>query len=502
MIGRWRAVIIFLSTLFSCGSAYALVLSGANTNIDLIVVISGGGAVVSSNSDAKFTAIGENNIYLTLLTTSSHDLETGQGRLLGQFLAPPLPGPILISDLRAFTEPMGSIIPESIWQRDNDPYFTWHVDAEPASYLRGFSIALDKMPDTTVDTGAASYQFAENGIPSGKHVFYVLPITIGENPADTNTAIKFELWIDKDPPYVNQLSPASGQIISSLATPVSCAVADADSGVDVAMTTLSLNGGTLTTTYDEGKKILKSEEGAGLSEGRNRVLVKAYDKTGNYVTKGWDFIVDTQPPRGTISINGGQTVTHSAYVEIEVNADDAVSDVQSIYLSNDGVFDSEMGHPILYRKVITGWLLGQPDVDGAKTVYAKFRDSAGNLSEAAKATIVLKRLTPETRIISGPASITEKQEAEFKYEASKAGCSFSYKLDTLEWSPWSTSDETRFAGLAAGNHYFYAKAGYDLNGDGKITIDEEDATPAQWVWTVQPTGAIEKPKKRILFWRR
>lgn len=503
-MARIEKVIPALALFIFCVSGWGLAieLTGVNTRIDIIVVISGGGAVISSNSDAKFTAIGENNIYIALLSSASHNFYSGQGRLLGQFLGLPLPGPTLISDLRAYTEPMGSVIPEKIWQQDKDPYFTWHIDVEPASYLKGFSVALDTMPDVTIDTGAPAYQFPENSIPSGKHTFYVLPVSLGENPTDENSALKFEIWVDRDPPYVNQLSPSSGQIITGLSTPISCMIEDVDSGVDVVMTTLSLNGDTLAFEYNEETKIFKSAAGTLLSEGKNSVLVKAYDKTGNYVTKGWDFIVDTQPPQGTITINGGQAITHSAYVSIGVDVEDAISGVQSIYLSNDGVFDTEMGHPLPYRRVITGWLLDQPDVDGAKTVYAKFRDAAGNLSEMYKAAIVLKRLTPETRIISGPASITEKQDAGFKYEASKAGCSFSYKLDTIDWSPWSSSDEARFSGLAAGNHYFYVKAGFDLNGDGKVTIDEEDATPAQWVWTVQPEGAFDKLKKRILFWRR
>jgi hypothetical protein len=223
---------------------------------------------------------------------------------------------------------------------------------------------------------------------------------------------------------------------------------------------------------------------------------------GNYLVKGWEFIVDMMPPWGSLKINNGEEFTHSAYVFLNVQAEDAITGVKSIYISNDGVFDSELANPFAYAPIISNWLLSEPDVNGVKNVYVKFIDFAENLSQTYKASINLKRLTPDTHIISGPNSITQETSATFRYEASKLGCVFSYKLDNLDWSGWSTSKETSFSGLSEGNHYFSVKSAFDLNQDGKISIDEEDATPSQWVWTIKPLTALEKLREKVLFWRK
>jgi hypothetical protein len=166
------------------------------------------------------------------------------------------------------------------------------------------------------------------------------------------------------------------------------------------------------------------------------------------------------------------------------------------------VFDNELNNPYPYQPVIHDWVAKDPDKDGKKTVYAKFQDALGNLSEVYQAEIMLKLASPQTKIISGPASITDKTDAHFKFESTASGALFSYKLDKDSWSSWSASQEANFSALAEGNHYFYVKSAVDANNDGGITPEEEDPTPASWQWTVKPEGDMEKLRKRILFWRR
>jgi len=496
---RRATILLCLSLAAAHCPAEAVVMESASYRADLSVVIAGGGATVAAKSDAKFTAIGENNIYLLLVSSPSHNVAAGQGFLLGVLQAIQPPSPWLISDLRAYTAPLGAPIPEKTWTKDADPYFEWRIDIEPPNLLKEFWVALDADPDGSTKTYTSSYQFPDASIPSGEHTFSVLPVGFTEKP-DLLTALKYEIWVDRTPPYLNQVSPTPGSTVNQSATPVSSFASDSDSGLDLAATTFTINGGSAGSTYDAGTRRLTAA--GSLSEGRNSVMIKAFDLVGNYVTQGWDFIVDTQPPVGSIAINAGAALTHSAYVSIYIEAKDTTSQVGGVYLSNDGVFDTEMQHPIAYQPVIPNWLLVEPDVDGVKNVYAKFRDSAGNLSQTYAASITLRRLTPDTRIISGPETLTEKKDADFTFEASKPGCLFSYALDTQGWTDWQLTATIHLSGLSLGNHHFYVKSGFDLNGDNKITIDEEDATPAQWVWTIQTPAEIEKMKQKILFWRR
>ncbi len=496
---KWlRATFLLLLLAATVRPASAAEASSSSYQLTIPVVINGGGVTASSANASIFTAIGENMAYFLLLQSSSSSAYLGQGFLVSQ-LAVVHPSTYLIANLRAYAESLGSMIPPQTWQNDADPYFVWDVEVEPPQLVIGFSVALDAVPDETIDTESPAYQFAEGAIASGKHAFYVLPFT-SDKGAEKIGTLSFEIWVDRTAPFISQTVPAAGILLANPATALSCMVYDNDAGLDLERTTISMNARTVGATYDAENKLL--EANVTLAEGPNSFLVRAYDLVGNYVTKAWDCLLDSQPPSGSILINGGQGITYSAYVNISVDASDATTSVVSVYLSNDGVFDTELNSSFPYRPLITGWLVSDPDTDGHKIVYAKFRDTAGNLSSTVQAAITLKRLTPETRIISGPASVTEKTDAAFQFDASRSGCLFSYRLDDGGWSGFSSSNTAQVNGLSEGNHYLYAKAGFDLDGDGAIGTDEADPTPAQWTWTVRAEGAIKKIQKRILFWRR
>lgn len=491
-------IIIFL-VLSITASLYALDTSSSAFIIELLTFLHGGGSVSSTNTIADFTAVGEGLAYVERLLSTKFGLYAGQ---LFLFFLPPIEElRWLISDLQAREYILGAFIPQASWQRDNDPYFYWNIVTKPPERIKGFSISLDIEPDLIIDTKDTSYQFPDDDIVSGKHTFFVLPF-VAEGVAEKESLLQFALWVDVDLPVINQISPSAGTFVSNNRTPISCYVSDYHSGLALNLTALTLNNQTVVFNYDLEKQILEFTPDTLLPEGKNTVLLKALDLVGNYIVKGWDFIVDTQPPSGEILLNAGEEITHSAYVFINIEAVDPVSGIKNIYVSNDGIFDTELKHPYPYAPVIYDWLVSQPDVDGLKTVFVEFEDSAGNLSRAYKDQITLRLLSPDTRIISGPTAVTKDTVADFIFEATKPGCLFSFRLDNGAWSDWLSSSEAHFSGLSQGNHYFYVKSGFDLNGDGNITIDEEDPTPSQWVWTIREEGALERLRERILFWRR
>ncbi|MDD5592939.1 MAG: hypothetical protein PHV44_06600 [Candidatus Omnitrophica bacterium] len=494
-------VILAICLALPIHPAYGLELSSNSYDVSVISLLQGGGSSTSDTYSTVWTGVGEGTGLSQQMSSTVYSGLSGQ---LYLFTPVSLGVKYIILDLTAKTDVFGALIPPATWQADNDPYFYWKVVVTPATLIEGFSVGLDTHPDLEVDVTEPDYQFLEDAIPSGKHTFYVLPFTSGKVWQE-ESLLSFEIWVDTEAPVTSNIEPVAGIVTPDNYIPISCSLSDAHSGIDPFSTTLTINSQSVIFTYDKEKQTLEYKPAAALAEGKNTVLLKAVDAVGNYTVKGWEFIVDTNAPSGEILINGGQEVTYSPYVSININVGDAVSGIKNIYISNDGVFDAELNNPYTYSPVISNWLLAEPDVNGLKSVYVKFEDFAGNFSQAYKAQITLELRTPNTRIISGPATTTEETEATFIYEGSRIGCLFSYKLDSQEWSEWQDTNEASFTGLAAGNHYFYVKSGFDLNGDGKISLEEEDATPAQWVWNIKGAGETEgeeKKEKKTLFWRR
>lgn len=117
---------------------------------------------------------------------------------------------------------------------------------------------------------------------------------------------------------------------------------------------------------------------------------------------------DTTDPVGSLTLNGGAATTTSATVSAAVPASDTGgSGVSLVRLSNDSATSGGVlttGTTFAYTSPIA-WSLSAGD--GMKTVYAQWRDSAGNWSTPVSDTISLDATAPTgTVVINGGAAET------------------------------------------------------------------------------------------------
>jgi YD repeat-containing protein len=127
-------------------------------------------------------------------------------------------------------------------------------------------------------------------------------------------------------------------------------------------------------TYDELNRLIQViyEDGRG--------VIYTYDASGNRITLA--SYPDTVPPTGTITINSGATITCNPSITLTLTCSDNIGCSQ-MQFSNDNVTYST---PEAYATT-KSWTLSPGD--GTKTVYAKFKDVAGNWSTAYSDTIEL-----------------------------------------------------------------------------------------------------------------
>lgn len=106
---------------------------------------------------------------------------------------------------------------------------------------------------------------------------------------------------------------------------------------------------------------------------------------------GYGFRVARDPlVIGSILINSGAAFTTSTGVTLTLSAEsDQGTAVSEMRVSNDGVFDTEAWDAFVTSKQ---WTLDTGD--GPKTVYVRFRNSAGNESNTATAAVTLDTSPP------------------------------------------------------------------------------------------------------------
>jgi hypothetical protein len=273
-------------------------------------------------------------------------------------------------------------------------------------------------------------------------------------------------------------------------------LSDSTSGIKPETISLYIDNSPLNFEFNNGH--ISATPQAPYSNGNVTARIRAEDLAGNLLNMAWGFIVDANLPVGSILINGGEESTLYARVRLNLEAEDETTEITEMMLSNDGIFDTEEWED--FQSLRTDWILANPQTVGAKSVYCMFKDEAGNISTAYRDDIILLTAAIDTMITTGPYSPTKEFDAQFKYQSTFEDALFSYRLDSGEWSGWSTVAEMSLSGLAVGNHIFSVKSGKDLNGDEEITEEEEDPIPAQWTWIIQ-TEEAPKKKERTLYWK-
>ena len=130
------------------------------------------------------------------------------------------------------------------------------------------------------------------------------------------------------------------------------------------------------------------------------VYIKLRDVVLNTSSTAQDSIViDSVSPVGSIVINSDNTTTAVRAVSLALTATDAASGVAQMMLSEDPAFSGAAWETYSTSKTFT-----LSTTDGTKTIYAKFRDVAGNVSDVASDSIVLDTVVLAPPI---PAPITK-----------------------------------------------------------------------------------------------
>ena len=147
--------------------------------------------------------------------------------------------------------------------------------------------------------------------------------------------------------------------------------------------------------------------------GTKTVYVKFKDVAGNWSAAYSDTIIlDTTLPTGTIKLNNGAEYTNSPAVTLTLLAQDnpGGSGLSQMQFSNDGATYTT---PEAYASS-KSWTLSTGD--GTKTVYAKFKDVAGNWSTPVSDTIILDTTPPG--IFINPVISPTNQNVILSYSAS------------------------------------------------------------------------------------
>lgn len=193
------------------------------------------------------------------------------------------------------------------------------------------------------------------------------------------------------------------------------------------------------------------------NDGIKTVFVRYRDRANNISqTVSDNIILDRKPPFNcslVINKEAEETNNPDKVVQLRLRAEDAVK----MQVSN--LADFKDGRWVAYTPLNMPWvLLGN---DGPKSVYARFMDAAGNISEVAKDDILLDRTPPleGTVVINGKEKLTNDNRVSLVLSARGAKdmmLSSRFDFKDAEWEPYKESRQWSFIGQD-GLKFVYAK---------------------------------------------
>jgi hypothetical protein len=350
-------------------------------------VVYPGGTLTIDNITANsgYVRVGEPSITQFYLST---DLVLGSGDILiGQRTVPNmLPG----SD-RADRGSVTVVIPPSV------PPGTYFIVA----CADGPGVIFESNESDNCTASGASVQIVEPPVTPG------LPTDLGQFKADGTTALPVGAWTNQTT-VVLRFTMADGSRTDSLVPEVEIKpVATAFNGTGLRA------GSPVAST---GAPIPGSVTVTGLSNGlayhwRVRVRdaaghVSGWASFGGNAETSGDVSVDTTAPSGSVNIDSGAAWADTPSVSLKLTCSDAKSGCTTMQLSNDNVTFTP---PEAFAATRTWTLAGS---DAVKTVYVRYLDRAGNVSQSFRDTITLDSAGPVVGSITATPNPFEPQRGQ------------------------------------------------------------------------------------------
>ncbi len=307
-----------------------------------------------------------------------------------------------------------------------------------------------------------------------------IPLNEGENEIKVtlNVISKYEVnatimvILDSSSPLLEISSPANDSFSGSSVT---MTWTSSDDGSGVSHIEISANG-TVWTMVSGSQHTF-----ADLGQGRHTLWVRAYDRTGNCVTRTVDVIVDTVPPSVGIISPGEGYLDSTGDVTISWTGSDATSGVDHFSVSWEG------GSPVILPASADSYTFAGLG-DGSHLLTVTVHDRKG-LTSSDTVTVIVDTQPPSIAITS-PAQGGYVNDADVmvSWSGADSGTGISYYVTSIEdmASFNTTGTSCIFSNLADGTYTVMVSA-YDQLGNYR------DVTVTFTVDTLAPTLVIISP---------
>ena len=222
-----------------------------------------------------------------------------------------------------------------------------------------------------------------------------------------------------------------------------------------------------------------------VGDGTKTVYVKYYDKAGNVsLAYSKSILLDMTQPTGSITINSGATYATSTAVTLNLSGADSGSGIATMSFStNNTTWTAAEAYAA--SKAFT-----LPTGDGNKTVYVRYYDKAGNVSQTFSNAIILDTLAPVGTVkVNGGVSYVNQTVVALDLSATDAGMGVDKMCFSANNTTWTAAEA-----------YATTKTWTFPTGDGAKTVYVKFQDKAgRWsaavsvavtMDTVKPTGTI------------
>lgn len=258
----------------------------------------------------------------------------------------------------------------------------------------------------------------------------------------------------------------------------------------------------LNTTYSSGSWNYTLAL-ANLTDGETYTIQsKATDLAANEQSAfvSTTFRYDNTAPTGSIQINNNETATTSTTVTLNLLAS---TDVTKMMISNNADFspdslNANSGLWIDIANTLSGWKLSA--ADGSKTVYAKFKDPAGNISAVFSDAITLDTTGPTGSIsINRGANYTNNRQVTLTLSATDSTTVkyMAFSDNGVDFSTWENyaTEKTYMLPTGEASKTVYVKFKDELGNVGLIYSDSIILDTSK---PVDPTVS-QSPDQKTLF---